>query len=131
MNVERLRLEVSALNLANANTTRGPNGLPYVPQQVLVQSGTSPFDAVFDAFNLANGSLPMAQVQAANVPSRQVFDPGHPDANANGFVAYPGVNPVSEMVQLITVTRAYEANVRAFNAAKSMAQRALDIGSTR
>ncbi len=135
MNVERMRLEVSALNLANANTTRGPDGKPFIPQQVVVQAGLSPFDATLNAamggMDAQWGTLPVAQVQTSDVPSRQVYDPGHPDADANGFVSYPGVNPVSEMVQLIAVTRAYEANVRAFNAARSMAQRALDIGSSR
>lgn len=136
MNVERLRLEVSALNLANANTTRGPDGRPFIPQQVVVQAGLSRFDATLNAAmgggaDAQWGSLPVAQVQTNDVPPRQVYDPGHPDADAKGFVSYPGVNPVSEMVQLIAVTRAYEANVRAFNAARSMAQRALDIGSSR
>jgi flagellar basal-body rod protein FlgC len=122
MNVERMRLEVSAANLANANTTRGPNGIPYVPQQVVVQSGAARFDLP---------ALPEARVEASPVAPRLVYDPAHPDANADGFVSYPGVDPVSEMVQLMTVTRAYEADVRAFNAARSMAQRALDIGSSR
>lgn len=135
MNVERLRLEVSALNLANANTTRGPDGRPFTPQQVVVQAGLSPFDATLNValggMDAQWGSLPVAQVQSTDVPPRQVYDPGHPDADANGFVTYPGINPVSEMVQLIAVTRAYEANVRAFNAARSMAQHALDIGSSR
>jgi len=141
MNVERQRLEVSALNLANANTTRGPDGKPFIPQQVVVQAGgLSAFDATLNAAlgdsALSNGdaqwgTLPVAQVQSNDVPPRLVYDPGHPDADANGFVTYPGVNPVSEMVQLMTVTRAYEANVRAFNAARSMAQHALEIGSTR
>jgi flagellar basal-body rod protein FlgC len=75
--------------------------------------------------------LPVGEVEPADVPPRQVYDPGHPDADASGFVSYPGVNPVSEMVQLITVTRAYEANVRAFNAARSMATKALEMGSGR
>jgi flagellar basal-body rod protein FlgC len=134
MNLERQRLEVSALNLANANTTRGADGLPFTPLQVVVRSGMTPFDAVLNALSggagLA-GSGPIGQVQAADVPARQVYEPGHPDADANGFVSYPGVNPVSEMVRLIAVTRAYEANVRVFNAGRSMAMKALEIGSGR
>jgi flagellar basal-body rod protein FlgC len=131
MNVERMRLEVSAANLANANTTRGPNGIPYVPQQVVVQSGAARFDQTFEAIRGTLPALPEARVEASPVAPRLVYDPAHPDANADGFVSYPGVDPVSEMVQLMTVTRAYEADVRAFNAARSMAQRALDIGSSR
>lgn len=132
MNLERQRLEVSALNLANANTTRGADGLPFTPMQVVVRSGMSPFDAVLNALNggaSLSGSGPVGEVQAADVPPRQVYEPGHPDADANGFVSYPGVNPVSEMVRLIAVTRAYEANVRVFNAGRTMAMKALDIGS--
>jgi flagellar basal-body rod protein FlgC len=133
MNLERQRLEVSALNLANANTTRGADGLPFTPLQVVVRSGMTPFDAVFNAVNGGglSGSGPVGQVQTADVPPRQVYEPGHPDADANGFVSYPGVNPVSEMVHLIAVTRAYEANVRVFNAGRSMALKALEIGSGR
>ena len=134
MNLERQRLEVSALNLANANTTRGADGLPFTPLQVVVRSGRSPFDAVLNALNggaSLSGSGPIGEVQAADVPPRQVYEPGHPDADANGFVSYPGVNPVSEMVRLIAVTRAYEANVRVFNAGRAMAMKALDIGSAR
>src|SRR6266480_698393 len=88
MNVERLRLEVSALNLANANTTRGPDGRPFIPQQVVVQAGLSPFEATLNAALGSSGdaqwgALPVAQVQSSDVPPRQVYDPGHPDADAN------------------------------------------------
>jgi flagellar basal-body rod protein FlgC len=133
MNLERQRLEVSALNMANANTTRGADGQPFTPLQVIVRSGMTPFDAVFNAVNggTLTGAGPVGQVQTADVPPRQVYEPGHPDADANGFVSYPGVNPVSEMVRLIAVTRAYEANVRVFNAGRSMAMKALEIGSGR
>lgn len=133
MNLERMRLEVSAVNLANANTTRGVDGQPFTPLQVVVHSGATSFDAMFESLRGpdATGALPVGEVEPADVPPRQVYDPGHPDADASGFVSYPGVNPVSEMVQLISVTRAYEANVRAFNAARSMATKALEIGSGR
>jgi flagellar basal-body rod protein FlgC len=133
MNLQRMRLEVSAVNLANANTTRGVDGSPFVPLQVVVHSGGTSFDAMFDSLRGPEvpGGLPVGEVEPADVPPRQVYDPGHPDADASGFVSYPGVNPVSEMVQLITVTRAYEANVRAFNAARSMATKALEMGSGR
>jgi len=133
MNLERMRLEVSALNLANANTTRGADGQPFSPLQVVVHSGMTPFDAVFNAMSGAGltQSGPVGQVQAADISPRQVYDPGHPDADANGFVSYPGINPVSEMVHLMAVTRAYEANVRVFNAGRTMALKALEIGSGR
>jgi len=70
-------------------------------------------------------------VQPVDGAPRLVYEPGHPDADTKGFVAYPDVNPVSEMVELMTVTRAYEANVRAMNMAKTMALKALEIGGDR
>jgi flagellar basal-body rod protein FlgC len=132
MNLERLRLEVSATNLANANSTRGADGAIYIPQQVVVHSAHS-FEALFQSLagdGLSN-TVPVGQVQQADLAPRQVYDPSHPDADARGFVSYPGVNPVSEMVQLIAITRAYEANVRAFNAGRNMMLKALEIGSGR
>jgi flagellar basal-body rod protein FlgC len=134
MNLQRTRLEVSAINLANADTTRGPDGLPFTPLQVVAHASVSSFDALVQASRDGlppTGLLPVAEVRAAAGPPRQVYDPSHPDANAQGYVSYPDINPVSEMVQLITITRAYEANVRALNAAHSMALKALEIGSGR
>jgi flagellar basal-body rod protein FlgC len=133
MNLERMRLEVSALNLANANTTRGADGEAFSPMQVVIHSGTTPFDALLQSLSGVGvmSSLPVGEIERADIPPRQVYDPGHPDADAGGFVSYPGINPVSEMVQLISTTRAYEANVRAFNAGRSMAMKALEIGSGR
>jgi flagellar basal-body rod protein FlgC len=133
MNLERLRLEVSATNLANANSTRGADGAVYVPQQVVVHSARS-FEALFQSLAGGDGladTVPVGQIQQADLAPRQVYDPSHPDADARGFVSYPGVNPVSEMVQLIAITRAYEANVRAFNAGRNMMMKALEIGSGR
>jgi len=130
MNLERQRLEVSAANLANANTTRGPDGVMFKPLR-LVAHPAAPFTDLLNGLMGANGLPRPAEVEALDLPPREVYEPGHPDADERGFVAYPAVNPVSEMVQLIAITRAYEANVRAFNAAKSMALKALEIGSER
>lgn len=130
MNVERTRLDVSALNLANANTTRGPDGLMFKPLRVVTRP-SAPFPELLQGALGAHALPQSVEVEAIELPPREVYDPGHPDANEKGFVAYPAVNPVSEMVQLIAITRAYEANVRAFNAAKSMALKALEIGGER
>ena len=130
MNIERMRLDVSATNLANANTTRGPDGTMFKPLRLVAH----PTTAFPDVLNGVLGVMTRPQsieVETLDLPPREVYEPGHPDADARGFVAYPAVNPVSEMVQLISITRAYEANVRAFNAAKSMALKALEIGSER
>lgn len=131
MNLERMRLEVSAINLANADATRGPGSAPYVPLQVVVHPGAAVFDQMLQGYSggdLASAG-PAGEIVPSNAAPRAVYEPGHPDADARGFVSYPGVDPVSEMVQLIAITRAYEANVRAFNAGREMAMKALDIGS--
>ena len=124
MNLERLRLEVSAANLANAQTTAA-DGAAYRPLRVVARAS---FDSVLA------GALPLpadvSVVESASAP-RLVFDPGHPDADGRGFVSYPDVSPVSEMVRLVEIGRAYEANVRALGMARSMAMKALEIGSER
>jgi flagellar basal-body rod protein FlgC len=131
MNLERVRLETSAMNLANAQTTTGPDGVRYRPLQVIAQPNALSFEQIFGG--LVNNGTPLHDVEVRALESavRQVYEPGHPHADAQGFVTYPDVNPVSEMVNLVSITRAYEANVRAMNAAKSMALKALDIGSDR
>ena len=132
MEVERTRLDVVALNLANANTVAGPDGEPYQPLRVLAETrGPRSF-----AFHMGDalgrmvlpGGSGVRSISPMDVAPRRVHEPGHPAADGQGFVQYPNVNPVSEMLELIEATRAYEANVRALNAAKSMALAALDIG---
>jgi flagellar basal-body rod protein FlgC len=132
MNLERLRLETSAVNLANAHTTAGPDGVRYRPLQVLAQPNALSFEQVMGGL-AGNGAAPLHNVEVRTLETavRRVYDPGHPHADGQGFVTFPDVNPVSEMVNLVSVTRAYEANVRAMNAAKSMALKALEIGSDR
>lgn len=135
MNLERTRLDVAAMNLANANTTQGPDGQVYRPQRVVAHPNASfAFDTMLNGMqgNTANTAVPFnVMIEPDETPPRLVYEPGHPDADAQGFVAYPGINPVSEMVRLIGITRSYEANVRAMNMAKSMALKALEIGGDR
>ena len=127
MSVEKLRLDVTAINLANVNTTRSSDGGLFKPLKVITTSKLTPtFDASLNQLSVAGTEV--ADVVQADTPPRMVYDPGHPDADEKGFVAYPDINPVSEMINLITTTRAYEANVRAMNAAKAMALKALEIG---
>lgn len=131
MSVEKTRLDVTAVNLANVNSTRSADGGVYKPMRVISgeKCGTD-FITTMDA--LSNyGKLRGAEVlsvEKLDVAPRMVFEPSHPDADQKGFVSYPGVNQVSEMVNLITALRSYEANVVAMNAAKSMALKALEIG---
>ena len=122
LSVERTRMNVAASNLANASTTRTPGGGPYQRKDVVVQSAPMP-----QAGAGVNG-VSVAQIQADASPPRLEHDPGHPDADARGYVAYPNVNPVEEMVDMITASRAYEAGVTALTTAVSMAESALGIG---
>lgn len=132
LRAERLRLDVIASNLANANTTRTAEGGPYRRRNVVFvsQGMEDDFAATIEemAEQGARQGVRVARVVEDPTPPRMVFEPGHPDANAEGFVAYPNVNPVTEMVDLMTATRAYEANVQAVNAAKRMQDAALSIG---
>jgi flagellar basal-body rod protein FlgC len=130
MALERTRVEVAALNLANAHTTQGPGQVPYSPLRVVAQSVPGGFSALMGGDALAAAMKPDFHVEPANVAPRMVHEPGHPLADAKGFVAYPGVEPAAEMVALMSATRAYEANVAAMNTARTMALKALDIGGT-
>jgi flagellar basal-body rod protein FlgC len=132
LRAERLRLDVIASNLANASTTRTAEGGPYRRRNVVFVSEPleSDFASTIEALSeeCAREGVRVADVVEDSSPPRMVFEPGHPDANAEGFVAYPNVNPVAETVDLLAATRAYEVNVQAVNATKRMAEAALSIG---
>lgn len=125
LTAERLRMDTIANNLANANTTRTEQGGPYRRQMVV-------FGAIEDESKSnkkqIGGGVKVVGIVQDPAPPKLVYDPQHPDANENGYVEFPNVSVVTEMVDLITATRAYEANITAINAAKSMALKALDIG---
>jgi len=130
MSAERQRAEVVAANLANANTTRTPDGGPYRRKEVVFASqGASPFRlALQRAGHLAgNAAVRVARVVADPASPLMRYEPGHPDANAQGFVAYPAINPIQEMVDLMGAVRAYQLNASAVNASKQMFQQAIDI----
>ena len=120
LSAERLRMDLIADNLANANTTRTPDGQPYRRKVAI-------FEPITPTPRMPGG---VRVAQSAQDPSqpRMVYDPSHPDADPNGYVTYPNVDIVHEMVDMITASRAYEANIQAFNAAKDMFLRTLDIG---
>lgn len=132
MQVEKLRADLTAINLANMNSTRSANGVLFKPLRVV--SGASGVPGEFAAtFESMSGQAPLAGTELLGVEEidaapRMVYDPSHPDANDKGFVAYPGINHLGEMMNLMTAMRTYEANVVAMNAAKTMALKALDIG---
>jgi flagellar basal-body rod protein FlgC len=124
LSAERLRMDVSAENLANAQSTRGANGSgPYKRKEVVLEQAGSSFA---DSLQAARG-VRVAGIVEDPSPARRVYDPGHPDADAQGYVTLPNVNTVTEMTDLIGASRAYEANVTAMQTAKSMFARTLDI----
>jgi flagellar basal-body rod protein FlgC len=130
MAVEKMRVDAVALNLANVHSTRSGDEALYGPLQVISRARPTSFQAELGRLDGGQlmGGAEVVELRRAPLPPRLVYEPGHPNADARGFVSYPGVNPVTEMVTMMTSLRAYQANVAALNAAKSMMQRALDIG---
>jgi flagellar basal-body rod protein FlgC len=128
LKAERARLNVAAMNLANADTTRTIEGGPYKAKSVVFEA--KPLDNFQDNLNSATSKLrtvEVAEVVEDNKEFKNVYDPSHPDANEEGIVQYPNVDVPEQMVDLIGARRAYEANVTAIEAAKRMALKALDI----
>ena len=129
---ERERAEVTSANLANAETTHTDAGGPYVRKEVVFSAAnSSPFQSVFDqvgAFGQPTpGSVQLTDVVNDTAPPVMRYEPGNPDANKQGYVAYPNINPVTEMVDLMDATRAYQLNASAIGAAKQMIQESIDI----
>jgi flagellar basal-body rod protein FlgC len=135
MSVERTRVEVATLNLANANTIRTSEEAGYQPLRVVARSMPASmvlhgsFGSQVDE-GLASGAyaLPGLSIEPSGASPRMVHDPNNPFANEKGFVTYPGVDTATEMVEMISAMRAYEANVVAMNTTKTMALKSLEIG---
>ena len=133
LTAERLRMDVTAENLANAQTTRGADGQPYRRKEVVlaeVQSGgfgSQLAKAIGAGSGAQPGGVEVAGITQDQTPGKLVYDPGHPDADAKGYVRMPNVDTVAEMVDLISASRAYEANVTAMNSAKQMFSKTLDL----
>jgi flagellar basal-body rod protein FlgC len=128
LNAERIRMDVVSQNIANVNTSKGPNGKPYVRQQAV-------FEAVLKDQLKPAGTpdgephlVRLARIESARRPPRMSYQPGHVDADANGMVALPDINIYEEMVDLMAASRAYEANLNAVKTARSMALQTLSIG---
>nr|WP_092068358.1 flagellar basal body rod protein FlgC [Dendrosporobacter quercicolus]NSL47067.1 flagellar basal body rod protein FlgC [Dendrosporobacter quercicolus DSM 1736]SDL74779.1 flagellar basal-body rod protein FlgC [Dendrosporobacter quercicolus] len=130
LSAERLRMDVISNNIANVNTTRTAAGGAYRRQVVQFEprAGQASFAQILSEQLESGQGVRAVGITADQSPLRNVYDPGHPDANAEGYVQMPNVNVVAEMVDMITATRAYEANVTSVNAAKNMAMQALEIG---
>ena len=132
MTAERLHMDVIANNLANANTTRTPQGGPYRRELVTLSPAGGSFADALSAFSGSGSSATKGVIVDGVVPDqsalKRVYEPGHPDADKQGYVSMPNIDTVTEMVDMMNATRAYEANVTAVNAVKGMAMKALEIG---
>jgi flagellar basal-body rod protein FlgC len=131
MDVQQARLEAAASNIANARTT-GENGAVYKPLTVVVRNAIAGAPAAAGMpVTLGELPRPMAQLVETNAAPKLVYDPGHPDADERGMVSLPGVDPVNSMLDLLSISRGYEANLRAFDITRSLLQRTLDLGRNR
>lgn len=130
MTAERLRMDVISNNIANANTTRTAEGGAYRRQMVVFEprSAQTSFGQMLSQQMDTGEGVRVTGITKDTSPFKLMYDPNHPDANREGYVEMPNISIVNEMVDMITASRAYEANVTAANAAKSMAMKALDIG---
>jgi len=129
MSAQRARAELLVQNLANAETTRTPEGGPYRRQDVVFESSPveSPFSSFFDSQVNNPGGVSVSDIVTDNSDPERRYMPGHPDADAEGYVAFPKMNPAEDMVDLMGSARSYEANVAAIGAVKDMIQRSIDL----
>jgi len=127
MQAERMRAETLVENMANAETTRTPEGGPYKRKDVVFSSELqeSPFSAVFQN-ELATG-VTVSEITEDNSPPDMRYLPSHPDANAEGYVAFPKINPAEDMADLLNTTRSYQANIAAMTAVKDMITHSIDL----
>ncbi len=133
LTAQRVRMDTISQNIANVNTTRTEDGTPYRRKDVLFEErfDSNSFSSMLSSASdkLSNGQgVRVTKIIEDNSDFKKVYDPGHPYADADGYVSMPNVDVVTEMVNMISATRSYEANVTSINATKSMALKALEIG---
>jgi len=133
LTAQRLRMDTISQNIANVNTTRTENGQPYRRKTVLFEekSASVPFSEYLSkgiANNSAGSGVRVTAIVEDQAPFKREYDPGHPDADEEGYVLRPNVDVITEMVNMISSTRAYEANVTSINSSKDIAMKALEIG---
>ena len=130
LTAQRVRMDVTSENLANAQTTNGAGGQPYRRQEVVLQQVGGGFGAQLAGAlgqNATPGGVEVAGVVNDPTPDQLVYDPGHPGANAQGYVRMPNVNSVTEMTDLISESNSYQADVTAMQTAKTMYSKTLDL----
>lgn len=132
LTAQRLRMDVISNNIANANTTRTEDGGPYRRERVVFmeRKQNNAFEDILSNFTAkcTGRGVRVVAIEKDPAPFKMVYDPTHPDADARGYVQMPNVNIVTEMIDMISATRSYEANITAINSAKSMMTKALEIG---
>ncbi|PTN33583.1 flagellar basal body rod protein FlgC [Desulfonatronum sp. SC1] len=131
LSAERTHLNIISMNLANVNTTRTPEGGPYRRKSVVFQA--TPLDSPFTKAMRSELEREVKGVKVSGVvtdqrPLRRVYDPGHPDADGQGYVSLPDINVVEEMANMMTALRTYEANAATISSAKAMFNKALELG---
>lgn len=133
LTAQRLRMDTIAQNIANANTTRTDKGTPYRRRAVIFETKNSeiPFSEYLTKASkdkYIGSGVRVAKIVEDPTPFKRIYDPGNPDADKDGYVQMPNVDIITEMVNMISATRAYEANVTSINTTKSLAMKALEIG---
>ena len=126
LEAERIRMEVISQNIANANTTRGPDGKPYQRQEVVFETMLN--RQLSGGMDAGTKSVHIARISKDTTEPRLVYNPGHPDANKQGMVAMPNINVHEEMVDMIAASRSFEANLAVVKTARSMAMQTLNLG---
>ena len=132
LTAQRVRMNIISANLANVETTRTPEGGPYRRRDVIFTA--TPIEDSFESLLKSQMREEIHQVEVTGIfydesPLKLSYDPGHPDADEMGYVTFPNISVIGEMVNMLSATRSYEANVTAMNATKNMALKALEIGS--
>jgi flagellar basal-body rod protein FlgC len=135
MAAQKSRMSVVAGNLANSESTRTVDGGPYRRRDVIFQAAPPPGEFADELNDIAADQeraqgVEVVGVKQSNRPPRRIFDPSHPDANGEGYVAMPDINPIEEMVDMLSAVRSYEANLSAFNSTKALIRKILDLGRT-
>ncbi len=135
MAAQKSRMSVVAGNLANSESTRTVDGGPYRRRDVIFQAAPPPGEFADELNDIAADQeraqgVEVVGVKQSNRPPRRIFDPSHPDATSEGYVAMPDINSIEEMVDMLSAVRSYEANLSAFNSTKALIRKILDLGRT-
>lgn len=132
LTAQQLRLDIISQNIANANTTRTAEGNTYKKKSVIfeeIENNQKSFSTIFkEKRQKGNNGVRVSQIVEDQGQGTMIYDPSHPDANNEGYIEMPNVNIIDEMVNMISASRSYEANVNAFNTTKAMFTKALEIG---